>query len=117
MTVSCFDSVRREIARRTLSRLVVDGRIHPAHIEKLLEEETEMMEEDIVEAGTEAAYEAGVPGLHPEIIKKLGRLKFRTSYGQNQLAHAVETAKIASKVITWYSARPEVVVLVHGCTT
>ncbi len=108
VTVSCFDSVRREIARRTLSRLVVDGRIHPAHIEKLLEEETEMMEEDIVEAGTEAAYEAGVPGLHPEIIKKLGRLKFRTSYGQNQLAHAVETAKIASVIAAELGANVEV---------
>ena len=108
VTVSCFDSVRREIARRTLSRLVVDGRIHPAHIEKLLEEETELMEEDMIEAGTEAAYEAGVPGLHPEIIKKLGRLKYRTSYGQNQLAHAVETAKIASVIAAELGANVEV---------
>jgi ribonuclease Y len=98
VTVSCFDSVRREIARRALSRLVIDGRIHPANIEKVINEENEQMEQDIAEAGEQAAYDAGVAGLHNEILKKLGRLKFRTSYGQNQLAHAVETAKIASVI-------------------
>jgi len=98
VTVSCFDSVRREIARRALSRLVIDGRIHPANIEKILKEENEQMDEDILEAGEQAAYDAGVAGLHNEILKKMGRLKFRTSYGQNQLAHAVETAKIASVI-------------------
>lgn len=108
VTISCFDSVRREIARRTLGRLVIDGRIHPAHIEKLLEEERQQMDEDIAEAGSEAAYEASVPGLHPEILKKLGRLKFRTSYGQNQLAHAVETAKIASVIAAELGANVEV---------
>ena len=96
VTVSCFDSVRREIARRTLIRLVNDGRIHPAYIEKILEEERKEMDEDIIKAGKDAVYEAGVHGLHPEIVKKLGRLKYRTSYGQNQLAHAVETSKIAT---------------------
>ena len=69
VTVSCFDSVRREIARRTLTRLVNDGRIHPAYIEKILEEERKEMDEDILKAGKEAVYEAGVHGLHPEIIK------------------------------------------------
>jgi len=108
VTISCFDSVRREIARRTLSHLVVDGRIHPAHIEKVLEEERKAMDEDILEAGTEAAYDAGVAGLHPEIIKKMGRLKYRTSYGQNQLAHAVETAKIASVIAAELGANVEV---------
>jgi len=98
VTVSCFDSVRREIARRALSRLVIDGRIHPANIEKILKEENEQMEDDIMEAGEQAAYDAGVAGLHAEILKKMGRLKFRTSYGQNQLAHAIETAKIASVI-------------------
>ncbi|MCB2209290.1 ribonuclease Y [bacterium] len=98
VTVSCFDSVRREVARRALSRLVIDGRIHPANIEKAIKEENEQMEEDILEAGEQAAYDAGVAGLHNEILKKMGRLKFRTSYGQNQLAHAVETAKIASVI-------------------
>ena len=108
VTISCFDSVRREIARRTLSRLVVDGRIHPAYIEKLLNEERQKMDEDIVKAGSDAAYEAGVHGLHPEIIKKLGRLKYRTSYGQNQLAHAVETSKIASVLASELGANVEV---------
>ena len=98
VTVSCFDSVRREVARRALSKLVIDGRIHPANIEKVLNEENEQMDQDILDAGEEAAYEAGVPGLHREVLKKLGRLKFRTSYGQNQLAHAVETSKIASVI-------------------
>jgi len=108
VTVSCFDSVRREIARRALSRLVIDGRIHPANIEKIIQEENEQMELDIEEAGEEAAYEAGVAGLHREIHKKLGRLKFRTSYGQNQLAHAVETAKIASVIAAELGADVEI---------
>jgi len=108
VTVSCFDSVRREIARRALSRLVIDGRIHPSNIEKLLKEEEQQMEDDIIEAGEEAAYEAGVAGLHAEVLKKLGRLKFRTSYGQNQLAHAVETAKIASVIAAELGADVEV---------
>jgi len=108
VTVSCFDSVRREIARRALSRLVIDGRIHPANIEKIIKEENEQMEDDIVEAGEQAAYDAGVAGLHNEVLKKLGRLKFRTSYGQNQLAHAVETAKIASVISAELGANIEV---------
>ncbi len=107
VTVSCFDSVRREIARRALTRLVVDGRIHPANIEKTLREENEQMNQDIVEAGEQAAYDAGVAGLHVEVLKKLGRLKYRTSYGQNQLAHAVETAKIASVIAAELNADVE----------
>ncbi|NLB71412.1 MAG: ribonuclease Y [Chloroflexi bacterium] len=108
VTVSSFDSVRREIARRTLTRLVNDGRIHPAYIEKILEEERKEMDEDIVKAGKEAVYEAGVHGLHPEVVKKLGRLKYRTSYGQNQLAHSVETSKIASILAAELGADVEV---------
>ena len=96
VTISCFDPVRREIARRALAKLVIDGRIHPAHIEKVLKNEQKEVERDIAEAGSQAAYDAGVAGLHPEILKTLGRLKYRTSYGQNQLTHAVETAHIAS---------------------
>ena len=98
VTISCFDPVRREVARRALGKLILDGRIHPAHIEKVLKAEQKEVDRVIVEAGEEAAYEAGVPSLHPEIIKTLGRLKFRTSYGQNQLSHAVETAKLASVI-------------------
>ena len=96
VTISCFDSVRREVARRALAKLIQDGRIHPAHIEKVLKTEQKEVDKAIVEAGEQAVFEAGVPGLHPELIKTLGRLKYRTSYGQNQLAHAVETAKLAA---------------------
>jgi ribonuclease Y len=95
VTISCFDSVRREIARRALTRLTVDGRIHPAHIEKILEEEGKAVDKIINEAGDQAAFEAGIAGLHPEVLRMMGRLKFRTSYGQNQLAHAVEVAKLS----------------------
>ena len=108
VTISCFDSVRREIARRSLERLILDGRIHPAYIEKILEEEQREMERSLVEAGEEAAFDAGIAGLHPEIIKKMGRLKFRTSYGQNQLAHAVETSKLASVIAAELGANVEV---------
>lgn len=95
VTVSCFDPIRREIARRAMAKLVLDGRIHPARIEKLLEDASAEVDRDVKEAGENAAMEASVHGLHPEIIKLLGRLKYRTSYGQNQLYHAVETAHIA----------------------
>lgn len=96
--ISSFDSVRREIARRALEKLVLDGRIHPASIEKEVKKQQKEMERIIVEAGEQAVYDAGVGNVHEEIIKVLGRLKFRTSYGQNQLDHAVETAGIASVI-------------------
>jgi ribonuclease Y len=95
VTVSCFDSVRREIGRRALGRLILDGRIHPAHIEKIVEEETRAVDKVINESGEQAAYDANITGLHPEVLRMMGRLKFRTSYGQNQLAHAVEVSKLA----------------------
>lgn len=98
VTISSFDPVRREVARRTLGKLVLDGRIHPARIEKLVADARKEVERIIREEGERAAYEAGVPGLHPEVIKLLGRLKFRTSYGQNQHAHAIETAHIAGMI-------------------
>ncbi|MFN2270556.1 MAG: ribonuclease Y [Anaerolineae bacterium] len=96
VTITCFDPVRRAIASRAMERLVVDGRIHPARIEKIVEDSQKEVERIIREEGDRAAYDASVPGLHPEILKLLGRLKFRTSYGQNQHAHAIETAKLAS---------------------
>ncbi|MHC1740756.1 MAG: ribonuclease Y [Anaerolineaceae bacterium] len=108
VTISCFDPVRREIARRSLDRLIQDGRIHPAHIEKILAEETLAVDHAIVEAGEEAAFESGVPGLHPEILKMLGRLKYRTSYGQNQLSHAVEVAKLAAVIAAELGADVEI---------
>jgi ribonuclease Y len=94
--LSCFDPVRREIARVALNKLILDGRIHPARIEKVVATARDEVNQIIREAGEQAAIDAGVPGLHPEIIKLLGRLKFRTSYGQNQLAHSVETAHLAN---------------------
>ncbi len=108
VTVSCFDAVRREIARRALARLILDGRIHPAHIEKVLGDEQRLVDKDIEEAGEQAAYDAGVPGLHPEVTRMLGRLKYRTSYGQNQLAHAVEVSKLAAVIAAELSANVEV---------
>jgi ribonuclease Y len=95
VTLSSFDPVRREVARVALTTLIQDGRIHPARIEKLVEDSQAEVNRVIKEEGERATIEAGVPGVHPEVQKMLGRLKFRTSYGQNQLHHAVETARIA----------------------
>jgi ribonuclease Y len=93
--LSCFDPIRREVARVALNKLILDGRIHPARIEKVVAKAREEVEQIVREAGEQAAIDAGVPGLHPELLKILGRLKFRTSYGQNQLHHAIETAHLA----------------------
>lgn len=98
VTISSFDPVRREVAKRALAKLVVDGRIHPARIEKLVDDAKVEVEAAIKEEGERAAYETGIPGLHPEILKLVGRLKFRTSYGQNQHAHSIETAHIAGMI-------------------
>ena len=108
VTISCFDSVRREVARRSMQALVLDGRIHPAQIEKIVSEQRKEVEKLIVEEGESASFEAGVPGLHPEIIKKLGRLKFRTSYGQNQLAHAIESSQLAAVIAAELGADVEI---------
>lgn len=108
ITISCFDSVRREVAVRSMAKLVLDGRIHPAHIENIVQREREEVERIIVEAGEQAAYDAGVPGLHPEILKTIGRLKFRTSYGQNQLDHAIESAQLAGVIAAELDADVEV---------
>jgi ribonuclease Y len=93
--LSGFDPVRREIARVAMSRLITDGRIHPARIEKTVEKARQEVEQTIVEEGERAVLETGIHGMHPEIIKLLGRLKYRTSYGQNQHQHAIECAHIA----------------------
>jgi ribonuclease Y len=108
VTISCFDSVRREVARLAMEKLVLDGRIHPAQIEKIIAQVRKEVDRTIIEEGEKAAFDAGVPGLHPEIIKKLGRLKYRTSYGQNQLAHAVETSQLASVIASELGADVEV---------
>ena len=98
VTISSFDPVRREVAKRTMSKLVTDGRIHPARIEKLVEDSRAEVEQVVREEGERAAYETGVHGLHAEVLKLLGQLKFRSSYGQNQHAHAIETAHIAGMI-------------------
>jgi ribonuclease Y len=108
VTISCFDSVRREVARRALTRLTVDGRIHPANIEKIIEDETKAVEKVMAEAGEQAAFDAGIAGLHPEVLRMIGRLKFRTSYGQNQLAHAVEVSKLAAILAAELGAKIEI---------
>lgn len=107
ITISSFDPVRREVAKQAMSKLVVDGRIHPARIEKLVEDARAEVENTIREEGERAAYETGVHGLHPEVIKLLGRLKFRTSYGQNQHGHAMETAHIAGMIASELGADVE----------
>ena len=104
VTVSCFDPVRREVARRALARLILDGRIHPAHIEKILNEEQRLVDKDI----EQAAFDANVAGIHPEVLKVLGRLKYRTSYGQNQLSHAVEVSKLAAVIASELGADVEI---------
>lgn len=93
--ISSHDPIRREVARITLTKLVQDGRIHPARVEKEVEKAQEEVERVIREAGEEAAYQTGFQGLHPEILKLVGRLKFRTSYGQNQYYHAIETSHLS----------------------
>jgi ribonuclease Y len=96
VVLSGFDGVRREIAKLTLEKLLQDGRIHPARIEEMYYQAKSELERHIAEMGEQGVLEAGVQGLHPELIKLLGRLKFRTSYGQNVLAHSVEVSRIAA---------------------
>src|SRR6478609_8017291 len=96
ITISCFDPVRREIARRSLMKLLQDGRIHPTRIEEVVAKTRTELDQLMREEGEKVAFEANVVGLHPDLIKLLGRLKFRTSYGQNVLHHSLETSLIAA---------------------
>ena len=95
VVLSGFDPVRREIARVALEKLIMDGRIHPARIEEIVEKAQKDVENEIKEAGENAVYETGIIGIHPEIVKTLGKLKYRTSYGQNALKHSLEVCHIA----------------------
>ena len=92
--LSCFDSVRREIARLSLHKLVTDGRIHPARIEEVVQKTTKQIEEEIIEVGKRTVIDLGIHGLHPELIKAVGRMKYRSSYGQNLLHHSREVARL-----------------------
>lgn len=98
VTLSSFDPIRREIARRSLERLISDGRIHPARIEELIDKATRDVEEDIVSAGESAILEMGIKNMHAELIRTLGQLKFRFSYGQNALSHSLEVAHISGAI-------------------
>ena len=106
VTLSSFDPVRREVARLALNKLILDGRIHPARIEEVVTKAEEEVNNTISSAGEQAAYELGVHGLRPELIKLLGRLKYRTSYGQNVLAHSTEVAHLSGMIASELGADP-----------
>lgn len=113
VALASFDPVRREVARVALTRLIQDGRIHPTRIEEIVEKARREVEASIKEAGEAAAIEAACPGLHPDLLRIFGRLKYRTSYGQNQLKHAVETARIGAMIAHEIGANVEIAR--HGC--
>jgi ribonuclease Y len=107
VVLSAFDGVRREIARMTLEKLLADGRIHPARIEEAYYQAKSELEAHLQEAGEEAAFQSGVQGLDTEIVRTLGRLRFRTSYGQNVLAHSIECAQLAAMMADELGASPK----------
>jgi ribonuclease Y len=108
VTISSFDPVRREVARLALSKLILDGRIHPTRIKEIVDKTKTEVEATVRTEGERAAYEAGVPGLHPELIKLLGQLKFRSSYGQNVLLHSLEVSHLAGMLASEIGANVNV---------
>ena len=95
ITLSCHDPVKREIARLSLERLIQDGRIHPARVEEMVEKSTREVEQKIKQDGERAVLDLGIHGMHPELVRLLGRMRYRTSYGQNVLVHSIEVAQLA----------------------
>ncbi len=108
ITLSCFDSIRREIARLALHQLVGDGRIHPARIEEVVEKTKKMIDEEIVEIGKRTCIDLGIHGLHPELIRMVGRMKYRSSYGQNLLQHSREVANLCAIMASEMGLNPQV---------
>ena len=105
--LSCFDSVRREIARLSLHKLVTDGRIHPARVEEVVRKTTKQIEQEIIEVGKRTVIDLGIHGLHPELIKMVGRMKYRSSYGQNLLQHSREVAKMCGVMAAELGLNPK----------
>lgn len=108
ITLSCFDSIRREIARLALHQLVSDGRIHPARIEEVVEKTKKMIEEEIIETGKRTCIDLGIHGLHPELIRMVGRMKYRSSYGQNLLQHSREVANLCAIMASEMGLNPKI---------